>query len=96
LLLSLRCFCVCPGLRLQTTNERGIVISAGGRYYLPQAIVLLRILRHKHRSKLPVEIFWHGDDEMDNTTLAVRGAAAMYCVYDCICCLLFADCCSGV
>jgi hypothetical protein len=58
---------------VQTTNERGIVISAGGRYYLPQAIVLLRILRYKHRSTLPVEIFWHGDDEMDNTTLAVRG-----------------------
>jgi hypothetical protein len=63
---------------MQTTNERGIVMSAGGRYYLPQAIVLLRILRYKHRSKLPVEIFWHGDDEMDNTTLTVRS---------CRCCL---------
>eukprot|EP00882_Tetradesmus_deserticola_P023409 GHRQ01025472.1.p1 GENE.GHRQ01025472.1~~GHRQ01025472.1.p1 ORF type:complete len:252 (+),score=57.51 GHRQ01025472.1:466-1221(+) len=59
-------------LKQQTTNERGIVMSAGGRYYLPQAIVLLRILRYKHRSKLPVEIFWHGNDEMDNTTMAVR------------------------
>lgn len=57
-------------------------MSAGGRYYLPQAIVLLRILRYKHRSKLPVEIFWHGDDEMDNTTLAVRGhATAAYCCW---------------
>ncbi|WIA31646.1 hypothetical protein OEZ86_002526 [Tetradesmus obliquus] len=61
-------------LKQQTTHERGIVMSAGGRYYLPQAIVLLRILRYKHRSKLPVEIFWHGDDEMDNTTLAALKA----------------------
>lgn len=62
----------CSGsLTLQEGNERGIVMSAGGQYYLPQAIVLLRILRHNHRSKLPVELFWYGDEEMDEATLQV-------------------------
>eukprot|EP00878_Enallax_costatus_P027313 GHUV01029385.1.p1 GENE.GHUV01029385.1~~GHUV01029385.1.p1 ORF type:complete len:279 (+),score=50.18 GHUV01029385.1:711-1547(+) len=56
-------------LKLQVGNERGIVISAGGSYYLPQAVVLLRILRHHHRSTLPVELFWYGDKEMDAATL---------------------------
>jgi hypothetical protein len=56
----------------QSGNERGIVISAGGKYYLPQAVVLLRVLRHHLHSKLPVQLFWHGDEEMDATTLAVR------------------------
>jgi hypothetical protein len=58
-----------PGL--QTTNERGIVISAGGKYYLPQAIVLLRILRHNHNCTLPVEIFYVDGSEMDDATLKV-------------------------
>jgi hypothetical protein len=62
-------------LLTQTDNERGIVISAGGRYYLPQAVVLLRMLRHNLHSTLPVEIVWHGDEEMDNTTFAVRWRA---------------------
>jgi hypothetical protein len=55
----------------QTTNERGIVISAGGKYYLPQAIVLLRILRHDHNCTLPVEIFYVDASEMDELTLKV-------------------------
>ena len=58
-------------LHLQTDHERGIVISAGGKYYLPQAIVLLRILRHNLKSTLPVELFWYGDEEMDDTSLSV-------------------------
>eukprot|EP00878_Enallax_costatus_P036265 GHUV01040674.1.p1 GENE.GHUV01040674.1~~GHUV01040674.1.p1 ORF type:complete len:112 (-),score=18.91 GHUV01040674.1:408-743(-) len=63
---------------LQVGNERGIVISAGGKYYLPQAVVLLRILRHYHRSTLPVELFWYGDEEMDATTLQVWWAASYW------------------
>lgn len=62
---------VWPDLLVQTNNERGIVISAGGSYYLPQAIVLLRVLRHHLKSKLPVEIFWMGAEEMDEATLKV-------------------------
>lgn len=56
-------------LKAQTTNERGIVISAGGKYYLPQALVLLRILRHNLNCTLPVEIFWLDGSEMDDVTL---------------------------
>lgn len=56
---------------LQTTNERGIVISAGGKYYLPQALVLLRILRHNLNCTLPIEIFWVDGSEMDDITLKV-------------------------
>eukprot|EP00775_Hariotina_reticulata_P006257 gene6257-6495_t len=56
-------------LKAQTNNNRGIVISAGGSYYLPQAIVLLRVLRYHLKSKLPVEIFWMGAEEMDEATL---------------------------
>lgn len=63
----------------QTTHERGIVISAGGKYYLPQAIILLRILRHNLNSTLPVEIFWLGDDEMDDKTFKV----CVGCMYVC-------------
>eukprot|EP00878_Enallax_costatus_P030393 GHUV01033087.1.p1 GENE.GHUV01033087.1~~GHUV01033087.1.p1 ORF type:complete len:261 (+),score=87.50 GHUV01033087.1:485-1267(+) len=65
-------------LKSQVGNERGIVISAGGKYYLPQAVVLLRILRHYHRSTLPVELFWYGDEEMDATTLQVWWAASYW------------------
>ena len=57
---------------LQTTDERGIVISAGGKYYLPQAIILLRILRYNLKSTLPVEIFWLNESEMDDLTFKVR------------------------
>ncbi|GBF90801.1 hypothetical protein Rsub_03102 [Raphidocelis subcapitata] len=56
-------------LKGQTGNERGIVISAGGEYYLPQAVVLLRQLRRHLNSTLPVEIYWHGDGEMDAGSL---------------------------
>lgn len=59
---------------LQTGHERGIVISAGGRYYLPQAVVLLRVLRHHLNCTLPVELFWLGDEEMDSATLAALKA----------------------
>ncbi len=56
---------------LQTTHERGIVISAGGKYYLPQAIVLLRILRHHLNCTLPVDLFWLDSNEMDDVTYKV-------------------------
>jgi len=57
--------------QLQTTHERGIVISAGGKYYLPSAVVLLRVLRHNFKCTLPVEIFWLDGSEMDDTTFKV-------------------------
>ena len=53
-------------------DSRGLIVVGGGRYYLPQAIVLLRILRHELRSTLPVELFWYGDDEMDEASFKVR------------------------
>lgn len=71
---------------LQVGNDRGIVMSAGGEYYLPQAVVLLRILRHHLRSTLPVELFWYGDEEMDVETLQVWLAASRLLVTACCCC----------
>lgn len=47
------------------------MIAAGGKYYLPQAVVLLRVLRHHLNCTLPVEIFWLGDSEMDDVTYKV-------------------------
>lgn len=35
----------------------------------PQAIVLLRVLRHTLNSSLPVELYWHGPNEMDDDSL---------------------------
>lgn len=56
---------------VQQQPTRGIVIAAGGSYYLPQAIVLLRVLRHELHSSLPVELYWYGDQEMDDNNLQV-------------------------
>jgi hypothetical protein len=49
----------------------GIVMVAGGKYYLPQAVVALRVLRKHARSSLPVELFWNGQGEgVDEEALA--------------------------
>jgi len=49
----------------------GIAMVAGGKYYLPQAIVALRLLRGHAGSSLPVELFWDGPDEgVDGEALA--------------------------
>lgn len=69
------CWCACC---LQTTHERGIVISAGGKYYLPQAVVLLRILRHNLNCTLPVDLFWLDSSEMDDVTFKVSRLSQQY------------------
>lgn len=57
---------------MQETDQRGIVIAAGGQYYLPKAIVLLKLLRHSVNCTLPVELFWVDDGtEMDPVTFKV-------------------------
>jgi hypothetical protein len=79
---TLLAVCVLCGLCLQTTNERGIIISAGGPYYLPQALVLLRVLRHHLNCTLPVELFWVDSNEMDDDTFKVgigRRQASLCC-----------------
>jgi hypothetical protein len=46
-------------------------MCAGGKHYLPQAIVLLRVLRFELLSTIPVEIFYHGEEEIDGRSLEV-------------------------
>jgi hypothetical protein len=60
--------------KTKADRDRGIVIAAGGRYYLPQAVVLLRQLRYNLNCTLPVEIYYHGRDELDAAGLAALKA----------------------
>lgn len=60
---------------VQETDQRGIVISTGGKHYLPRAVVLLRVLRYNVNCTLPVELFWVDDGtEMDPVTFEVSRA----------------------
>lgn len=58
----------------QAGPEKGIIICAGGKYYLPQAVVFLRSLRHELKSSLPVELFYYGAEEMDEASKQARAS----------------------
>ena len=52
-------------LRAQQSKGRGIAIAAGHALNLANAYVALHMLRNVHNSKLPVEIFFNGEQEFD-------------------------------
>ena len=51
-------------------GNRGIIVNAGGSKLLASAAVTLAVLRRELNCTLPVELVWHGSDEMDARTLA--------------------------
>ncbi|KIY97022.1 hypothetical protein MNEG_10940 [Monoraphidium neglectum] len=57
-------------LRAPPHRQRGVLVNAGGRKLLTHLVVTLRVLRHHLNCTLPVEVAWHGPDEMDAATLA--------------------------
>ncbi|KAK9796997.1 hypothetical protein WJX73_000293 [Symbiochloris irregularis] len=50
--------------------KRGIVIAAGGALQLASAYATLKTLREHHKCTLPVQLWFNGEGEMDNSTQA--------------------------
>lgn len=51
---------------MQNATRRGIVIAAGGLVPLTNTYSTLYVLRHVHKSSLPVEIYYNGIAEFDH------------------------------
>lgn len=54
--------------RRRHMHGRGIIIAAGGPTQLASAYATLKTLKEHLKSQLPVEIFFNGPGEMDNST----------------------------
>eukprot|EP00040_Diaphanoeca_grandis_P033971 m.209000 g.209000 ORF g.209000 m.209000 type:complete len:482 (-) comp33026_c0_seq9:249-1694(-) len=48
---------------------RGIVMSAGGRMYFTSVYVTIRTLREVNKCTLPIEVFYHGNDELPHSAI---------------------------
>jgi hypothetical protein len=58
---------------------RGVVICAGGLKYIPSAWVLVRMLRYLGYS-LPIEVWFRGDDERDESWMELVKPYGVECV----------------
>ena len=61
------------------TEEKGIVICAGGLVYIPGAIILIKILK-KLNCSLPIEVWYLDDSEMDDYLVSVITDLGAKCV----------------
>lgn len=50
---------------LQASRVQGIVFAAGGRNHVANMFIAIRVLRDVLHSKLPIEVVFNGDDELD-------------------------------
>jgi hypothetical protein len=58
-----------PFANHEMKKERGIVMTTGKRTYFTAAYVTLRVLREHLRSRLPVELFYAGAEEMPQVAI---------------------------
>jgi hypothetical protein len=49
----------------QPGHRRGVLITAGGRDMLANALITIRILRHHLDCNLPVEVVYYGKNELE-------------------------------
>ncbi len=52
-----------------TSRKQGIVTCAGGKTYVLNLVVMLRVLRLYLKSSLPVEVFYWGKDDLNSETV---------------------------